>query len=203
MESQAQHLLAVGRYLVDVRALSRAAHRCDPALCRDSGSCCAAYDVWVGDEERARLLGRLPEAARYATHLREGGAFRRLGPDAHAVQKRPDGLCVFAYRAPDGRVLCSLHSAALAAGLGPERLKPHSCVLWPLCVSSSRPPVISVHGDAFRFPCTRRRRGPATIDGGIAGVMRAAFGGEFLSALADAAPGSLARAGGAGAPTPG
>ncbi len=196
MTAHADGFANVHGYVVDVQNLGSIAHGCDPALCRESGSCCACYDVWIGDEERSRLLELLPGAARYAAHLRDGAGFREvlkpLGPDAYAVEKREDGLCVFAYAGAGDEVLCALHSAALDVGLAPERAKPDSCVLWPLTVTSSRPPVISVHEDAFRFPCNRRREpGRLPLDQGIVDVIRAAFGDGFLSALAAEAPGVL------------
>jgi hypothetical protein len=174
------HPLVQG-HSVDVDALIGLAHHCQPFLCRDSGSCCVAYDVWLGDEERRRILEVAPAAA---TYLPGGSvpeaAVRQWGPDAHALAKDEAGRCALAYRDGEGRVLCSLHSAALDLGLAPEEVKPESCVLWPLSVTSSRPPVLSVQEGALRYPCNRRRRA-CGLDEGVAGILQQVLGEEFLA----------------------
>jgi hypothetical protein len=172
--------------LVDVSALQSLAHACDPALCRDSGSCCACYDVWIGDVERERILALLPHARRLAGRLPSdpGEIVRQIGPGAYALRRDDAGLCTLAYRAPGGEVLCSLHSAALERGLAPDRVKPESCTLWPLSLTSSDPPVLSVHEDGFSFPCNVPREGASgSLDPGVARTVRAAFGEEFLREL--------------------
>jgi len=176
---------------VDLRALGGLRHRCDPALCRESGSCCACHDVWIGDEEAERIREWLPQTARFAPHLEDAGAdgdvLQRLGPDWHAIGRREDGLCSLAYPTDDGRVLCSLHSAAVSNGADPYALKPECCVLWPLSLTTSNPPVLSVQEGAFAFPCNRRREPDGTVDAGVAAIVQAVFGPEFLAALTAAA----------------
>lgn len=172
---------------VDVPALAALRHRCDPALCRDSGSCCACHDIWIGDEEAERILSLLPEAARFVPYLEgaasEGVVLKRLGPDWHTIVRRQDGLCALAYRAEDGRVLCSLHSAAFREGADPLRTKPECCVLWPLSLTTSNPPVLSVQEGAFEFPCNQRREPDGALDKGLSDIVRALFGREFSAAL--------------------
>ena len=175
-------------YRVDLEALSSIAHRCDPVLCRRSGFCCAEYDVWVGDEEVERALGLMERAAFYAPHLRgaDGSpvrAFRELGPDAYAIEVGEGGLCIFAYRGARQECLCSLHSAALDAGLAPQDVKPHCCFIWPLSVASSLPPLVGIQVDAFNFPCNQRREPDGRLDPGIAQIIEGAFGRAFLERL--------------------
>ena len=175
-------------YRVDLEALVSISHRCDPLLCRRSGSCCAEYDVWVGEAEVERMVRLMPQAARFAPHLRIGEArpadvFRTLGPDAYAIVEGEGGLCAFAYRGARGEHLCSLHSAALEAGLPPQAVKPDCCFIWPLSVASSRPPVVSVQVDAFNFPCNRRREPDGRLDEGIGRIVEGAFGRAFLERL--------------------
>jgi hypothetical protein len=173
---------------VDVPALAALRHRCDPALCRDSGSCCACHDLWIGDEEAERIRALRPEAARYAAHLKaaatENAGLKRLGPDWHTIVRRQDGLCSLAYRTEDGRVLCSLHSAAVRKGADPFRAKPECCVLWPLSLTTSNPPVLSVQEGAFEFPCNHRREPDGALHDGVANIIRVLFGREFYAALA-------------------
>lgn len=188
MRQTSRHLSELDGCLADVGALAGLAHRCEPALCRESGSCCAAHDVWLGDEERARILDLWPAVVRYATHLAEGagtaGAFRRLGPDAWAVRRRGDGLCAFAYDGAEGETLCAVHGAALETSVAPEAAKPRGCVLWPLALSSARPPVLGVQAGALRYPCNSTRPPDAAgLDEGVARIVAAACGGAFLRKL--------------------
>ena len=98
------------------------------------------------------LGGRRGGRPREAAHVDAGGAlrpapaprgrrgwwtaFRVLGPDAYAIEEGPEGLCVFAYRGARGQHLCSLHSAALEAGLPPQSVKPDCCFTWPLSIAT-------------------------------------------------------------------
>ena len=183
--------LRVREYKVDADALLRLAHRCDPSICGESGSCCAAHDAWIGPEEHSRIARILPAARQYIEHpLRDSeleGFIRQLGDQIYAIHRRPSGLCVFAYRADGDRVLCALHSAALSKGEAPERAKPRGCALWPLSESTSRPPELSVQTGAYRFPCNTKRHGnPAALHPGTVELVRVNFGEEFLRELAGA-----------------
>ena len=183
--------LRVREYKVDADALLRLGHRCDPSLCGESGSCCAAHDAWIGPEEYSRIARILPAAQKYIEPpLRDSevdGFIRQLGDQLYTIYRRPSGLCVFAYRADGDRVLCALHSAALSKGETPERAKPRGCALWPLSVSTSDRPELSVQAGAYRFPCNTKRSGkPAALHPGTAELVRVNFGEEFLRELADA-----------------
>jgi len=175
-------------YRVDLEALATTAHCCDPLLCRRTGSCCAEYEIWVSRAEMERMVGMMPQAARFARRLRRGdgeleNVFRELGPDTYALEEGEDGICPFAYAGSRGERLCSLHSAALEAGLPPQAVKPHCCFTWPLAISGESPPVISIQVDALNFPCNRRREPDGGLDEGIAEIIEGAFGRPFLSAL--------------------
>lgn len=182
-------LADIGGYRVDLGALASIAHRCDPLLCRRTGrsgrtgSCCAEYDVWVGSVEVKRAHGVMERAANYAPHLRGAAVFIPLGPDAYAIEHAPGGLCAFAYRGPRGQHLCSLHTAALEAGLAPQSVKPDCCFVWPLSVASSLPPVVSVQEDALNFPCNSQREPDGRLDEGIARIVEGAFGAAFFEML--------------------
>ncbi len=179
----------VGDLLVDLAALAGLAHECDPELCRGSGSCCADYDVFLEQGERERISRLLPAAGRHAAHLRGAdpeSVFRRLGPHVYALARTEDGLCRLAYRDGRGRVLCALHSAALEQGLDPTRVKPGSCLLWPLSLTSSRPPVLSVQEGAFAYPCNRRRPRGSALSPSVAVSVRSLFGEPFAGQLTEA-----------------
>ncbi|MFO8007535.1 MAG: hypothetical protein R6V05_07375 [Candidatus Brocadiia bacterium] len=185
----ADRLVRVGDLLVDLPALAELEHQCDPNLCRKSGCCCADYDVFLEDGERERIAGLLPAAARHVAHLRDSDArelFRRLGPDVYALARGEDGLCRLAYQDAEGRILCALHSAALDRGLDPLRTKPESCVLWPLSLTTSRPPVLSVQEGAFGYPCNRRRPAAPALSASVAASARSLFGDRFSGELAQA-----------------
>ena len=183
---------------VDVDALVGIAHTCAPERCRERRSCCACYEVCVGEAEMSRIVGCMPQAAVHNPALRDGDSyidpFEETDDGAHtALATDPDGACVFAYKDVKGETWCALHSAALDLGLRPLDVKPRSCWLWPLAVSESRPVVLGVQQDAFAFPCNRRR--PRTSRGlhrGIAEIVEAVYGEGFLARLND----HLAEAGG-------
>jgi hypothetical protein len=162
---------------VDLEALGSISHRCEPALCRASGSCCARHDVWIGAEERSRIQNLLPAACEVTPRLSEEETlFKPLGPDVYAIRRTGDGLCIFAYADPERRVLCALHSAALKTGLAPREVKPRGCLLWPLALATSEPSLLFVQDGAFGFPCNRLRPPQPSLDAGIRAIVETLFG---------------------------
>ncbi len=184
MNSGSQKLLASRGLRADLAALSRLSHLCDPALCAESGSCCERYTVWLGRAERNRILERADLLQPYLEEGREAEAFRlpirQTGPGLWTVERDAGGLCRFATTAEGGRVLCSLHLAALDEETTPAGLKPDSCTLWPLSLTSSDPPVLSVQEGAYAFPCNRRREPDGRLDAGVAAIVDAALGRDVL-----------------------
>jgi len=181
-------LIRIGTILVDLSAIRSIAHHCDPAKCRGSRSCCARYEVAVTERELSAVIGMLPDAARFAPHLREDGGFVDVFEEADdgktVLATDEDMRCVFAFRGQAGETLCSLHAAALAAALAPAAHKPRSCRLWPLALSDDRPRALTVMRDAYAFPCNRRRRGrPKGLHPGIGEIILGAFGERFLQEL--------------------
>jgi hypothetical protein len=182
-------LIRIDGVRVDVDALVGIAHTCIPERCRDRRSCCACYEVCVGKSEMSPIVGCLPQAAKYNPALRDGSScidpFEETDEGAHAaLATDPDGACVFAYKGTRGETWCALHSAALDLGLRPLDVKPQSCWLWPLALTESKPLVLGVQEDAFSFPCNRRRsRTSRQLHRGIAEIVEAVFGEEFLVRL--------------------
>jgi hypothetical protein len=180
-------LPSVQGVVVDVEALETIAHRCEPALCRRAGTCCAGYDVCVAEDELPKLAGATELAARYVPDLGQGGnVFEELFDGLYSIDTDEDGLCVFAYEDAGGQVLCSLHSAALENGLDVRELKPRCCMLWPLALSGSRPRYLMVDPGAFSYPCNRRKASDGRLDEGIRQIVRCVLGEEFLAELGTA-----------------
>ena len=185
---QQEQYVQVRNVRVDVDALRALAHRCDPMKCigRERG-CCATYEVYVDRGEIGTIVGTLPETARHAKGLRQGGEF--IDPfeeteGGSCLATHEDGLCVFAYKDRRGATLCSLHTAALEMGLPPAQVKPKACALWPLYLVEGDEPLLTVQPDALDFPCNRRRRkGVNGLHGGVQEIIAAVFGKGFLNEL--------------------
>lgn len=150
-------------------------------------SCCKTYEVPVDRREQAAIVGAMPYAARYARLYEDGELIDPFdeSSDGHpCLNTHEDGMCVFAWRRRDGAVLCSLHSAALDLGLPPAAVKPKACVLWPLLLQETDPPLLTVQDGVAQFRCNAlRRRFDQPLDPGVAGIVRAVFGPEFLAQL--------------------
>ena len=174
--------VTVGGLRVDVQALAELDHRCDPRFCSIDRCCCARYEVCIRPAELSRIVGFLPQAARFCPELRSGKGFDNifddLGQGLCCLDTTEEGLCVLAY-GKRGRVRCSLHSAAEALGLPAHRAKPQACVLWPLALSSARPRVLSVDPDVYGFGCATRRPAGAALCGAVVETLERVFGAAF------------------------
>lgn len=78
---------------------------------------------------------------------------------------------------------CSLHSAALEAGLEPYEYKPRSCALWPLAMSEDTPPVLTIQDADGEFACNQlgEPRLDGRLDEGIEDLLARNFGKAFLA----------------------
>ena len=191
--------------LVDLEVLRRLRHTCDPAHCDRAHHCCSQYEIGLGRHEMGRMIGLMKRAADYATHLRDGrgliNPFDEETPGRFVIDTDENQRCVFAYEVEEkagekspgqkGRkkghrptvTYCSLHSAALDAGLEPYEYKPHSCALWPLALSEDKPPVLTVQDAEGEFACNRlgRPRRNGRLDPGIEDLLARNFGEAFLA----------------------
>ncbi len=177
------NFVEVDGYLVDVDALTRLEHRCDPALCRGSKSCCAVYDIWIDAADKTRLSKYLPYVPAWTgmEGVDSARCLRWIGA-GYVLRKDSEGLCALAARSRDGTVLCSLHLAALSLNLPPRLVKPGSCALWPLSLDGAG--VVSVQQDAYRFPCnTHGGHGRLKLHPGVASLVRAGLGEGFAVTL--------------------
>ncbi len=180
-------MLKIGKISLDIEALLRIAHHCDPHLCRGGSSCCKAYEVCFTQGEMERSAGLLPHCARFAPHLAPGGEFENpfeaMAGRRYAIDAQEDGACAFAFDDQQGVTWCSIHAAALELGLSPWRVKAQPCLLWPLALSEGPNPVLTLQDDTFDFPCNKPRHRKQTLDPGIAGCIARGLSPRFLETL--------------------
>lgn len=178
--------------LVDVPALMRLKHYCDPMLCRNKRYCCAQYEITLDKDDLTRAVGFQHEAAAFAPEVGEGGYFE------DPYEETDDGrwsldcddetdACAFSFRDKKGCGWCAIHAAALKHHLDPYQVKPKVCTMWPLALSEGNPVVLGIQDDVYMFPCTWKRGGrPRTLYPDIAENVEAAFGVEFRRELESA-----------------
>jgi len=138
----------------------------------------------------AAIIGCSRDIVGMYPHLRCGGelrnVFEEVEPGVFALDTDDDGLCVFAYR-KRGKLLCCLHTVALALGLEVHLLKPAVCVFWPLAVAEDGS-AMTVHEDALSFPCnTAVSRSNGELDGTLARAIEVAFGRDARLTVEQAA----------------
>ena len=126
------------------------------------------------------------EIAKLCPHLKTDhgydNVFEYVEPGLHALDTTEDGLCLFAF-VSRGRVRCSLHAAASAAGLPLESVKPKACLLWPMTFSE-REEVLSLTDDALSFSCNSKRgRRPRSLSPSLREAIRIVYGEGFGTAL--------------------
>ncbi len=147
-------------------------------------SCCARYDVCVSEAELKRIIPVLPEAAQLCPHLKTGKGYANVFEEAekgqYAIDTHENGLCVFAYRAGNGLIRCSLHTVEKNLGLPLGTVKPAVCILWPLTFSE-RGDTLTLHDDALGCACSSPRKNPSNhISPDLLATIRH-FGGEPTS----------------------
>ncbi len=201
-------LVMIGKVAVDVKGVCSVSHNCQPELCKDLKCCCSCYEVWIDKKELSRIVGYMPDAAKYAKNLVSGNGFLNVFEDidnsTFAIERNIENLdifsyfngsgkqskksnkdfCVFSYFNKSGLPLCSLHSTALELGLPVTRIKPKSCLLWPLAISDVKQLTLTVQPDAFNFPCNKKRKvKDFTLDEGIESIISSVLGNSFLKKL--------------------
>ncbi len=188
----AESMVEIDGILVDVPALMKLKHYCDPMLCRNGRYCCAQYEITLDKNDMKRAVGLMPDAAKFAPDVGEGGEFEnpfeKVEPGRWALDCHSEsGACAFSFKDKKGCGWCSLHAAALEHDLDPYEQKPEVCTLWPLALSEGDDPVLSVQDDVYSFPCAWKRRGaPKTLYPDIAANVQAIFGKEFREKLEQA-----------------
>jgi len=169
---------------VDMAALSRLRYRCEPHLCGVQDNCCRRYDVWLDDREAQRIEEMLPAVRRHfpcrSHSCGRRSVMRRIRAGRYVLQKNADECCTLSYRTDDGRLLCTLHTAAREEGVPLWKAKPRLCLLWPLSLSRGEPPVLTVQDGVRSFPCCRSRRPRPALHEGVAETVRLYFGTDLL-----------------------
>ncbi len=182
---------STGTLRIDVRGLSALNHAC--VGCPDTRRCCCAtYEVCVTRAEMRRIVGCLSVVSKFCRHLagRHGfdNVFDPVDSGLFAIDTDADGLCCFAYRV-QGRIRCSLHSAALSLGIPVSVVKPRVCMLWPLALGDGNPASLSVQPDAFAFRCNTRRKVRHDLCGSLAETVKSTFGTQVLQRIESALAG--------------
>jgi len=172
-----------GEYIeVDIPGLCSITHVCTG--CEGSeGRCCSSFEVTLSDEEIDRIIKYMPQAAQLCPHLVSNDSFNNvfdeISEGLHAIDTDEDGTCLFAYH-KDGKMLCSLHTVALEEGVPLRRIKPVTCILWPLALFEGRRTILTVDEEAWKFSCTHRRRGDrSALCTSIGGIIEEVFGPAF------------------------
>lgn len=189
MNALPENYVQIDGILVDVPALMKLKHYCDPMLCRNKRYCCASYEITINRADMRRAIGLMPSAAAFAPEVGEGGdhenPFEKIETGRWAIDCDDETeACAFSFRDKKGCGWCSLHAAALDLGLDPYQQKPEVCTMWPLALSEGDPPVLSIQEDVYTFPCAWKRRGkPKGLYPDIAANVKAIFGEAFLEKL--------------------
>lgn len=144
---------------IDVVGLCSVTHRCTG--CKgESKCCCSSYEVTIKKSEMERIIRYLPNASIFCPHLKcsngYNNIFENLSKGLFSIDTTEDGLCLFAYFNND-KILCSLHTVSKKLRIPLINIKPISCILWPLVISESDTPILSVHDDAFEFKCNKHQ----------------------------------------------
>ncbi len=176
--------LYVNGIKVDIDALLRIRHYCDPMLCREGPCCCHEYEVAFPKKELRHIVGLVPEAGKYAEKVLPGAAhenpFDEDGSGTYILDTDESGKCVFAFQDKVGCTWCALHRVALDHHLTPHKHKPSPCSLWPLALTEDTPPVLTVQDDILRYPCIWMRKKAKKLYPDIADCIRRVFGDDFL-----------------------
>ena len=119
--------------------------------------------------------------------------FEPVGGNLYSLDTHDDGTCVLAYR-KGKKMLCSLHSVALAHNITMNNVKPLHCLLWPLAITDGKKSVLSIQDDAFEFVCNKRATGDGfSLCPSIAENIEWAFGGKARKKIQAAVDERLAR----------
>jgi hypothetical protein len=175
---------------IDVAGICSVRHKCTGCI-GESKKCCSSYEVTISSREMKNIIGCLPLATQFCSHLKSHhdyvNVFEKIATDLYAIDTNEEGTCVFAYFEGD-RIACSLHVAAEKYGIPFRKVKPESCLLWPLAVFEGKSKILSVHDDIFEFNCNARNaEGVFSLCPSIADNIENVFGIEFMKDLQEAA----------------
>jgi hypothetical protein len=175
---------------IDVAGICSVNHNCN--CCEgESKNCCSSYEVTVTGREMKNIIGYMPMATRFCSQLKTDNdlenVFERVQGRLYSIDTNDDGSCVFSYF-EKGKIVCSLHAVAAHMGIPFRKVKPESCLLWPLAIFEGESRILSIDDDIFEFRCnTPRRKGTMSLCPSIADNIERLFGIEFRNDMQDAA----------------
>lgn len=167
---------------VDVFSICSISHIC--TSCNGQTMCCCSnYEVILTECEMIKIIGLMPEMSKFCRYLKskEGykNVFDKIGPKLYCIDTDHKGLCCFAYR-KNKRIYCSIHSSSLYLGIPFYKIKPTSCLLWPLIISKMETPILSIHTDALEYICNIKNHGRQLyLSPSIAKNIEYVFGKKF------------------------
>ena len=175
---------------IDVAGICSFTHKCTGCL-GESKSCCSSYEVTIGSKELQNIIGCIPLAAPFCSHLKSDhvyeNVFEQISTNLYSIDTTEEGTCVFAYFEGD-RIVCSLHTVAENLRISIREIKPMPCLLWPLAIFEGESKILSIDDDIFEFSCNKRNaKGTFSLCSSIADNIENIFGIEFRKALQDAA----------------
>lgn len=175
---------------IDVAGICSVIHNCTGCP-GESKRCCSSYEVTINSKELQNIIGCIPLAARFCSHLKSHyvyeNVFEQISRGLYCIDTNEDGTCVFSYL-EGNRIVCSLHTVAEQLGIPFRKAKPESCLLWPLAIFEGETRILSIHDDAFEFSCnTRNTKGRFSLCPSIAKNIERVFGVEFRNELQDVA----------------
>jgi hypothetical protein len=175
---------------IDVARICSVNHKCTGCI-GESKSCCSSYEVTISSKELKNIVGCIPLAAQFCAHLKTqndiDNVFEQISSRLYSIDTNEEGTCVFAYFEGD-RIVCSLHVVAEQLGIHFRKVKPESCLLWPLAIFEGESRILSIDDDIFEFSCNvRNEKGIFSLCPSIAGNIERVFGIEFRKDLQDAA----------------
>jgi len=177
----------INNITVDLESIFSIKHKCHKGACKINTCCCSNYEICITGDELSIIIGCLPEASKFSKYLwsNDGyeNVFEQIETDLFCIDTTEEGTCVFAYN-ERGKILCSLHSAALKLGLPAYKVKPRVCVLWPLAILEGKSIRLTIQDDAFTFGCnTRKDDDNPYLCSSIAKIIDSIFGKKFREQL--------------------
>jgi hypothetical protein len=163
----------------------------------DTKCCCSSYEVSISSSELTKIIGCIPDAAKFCPHLKSHNGyenvFEQIGLNLFRIDTAANGLCVFAY-SKDNKTLCSLHSVSINLGVSVHQVKPKTCLIWPLAISEGKRGILSMHEDALEFRCNAQNHNDSlSLCPNIGRIVESAFGQRFRCELGSAANKGLHR----------
>jgi hypothetical protein len=175
---------------IDIAGICSVHHKC--MGCKgESIKCCSSYEVTISSKEMQNIIGYMPYAIEFCPHLRSRHSYKNVfedvSRDLYSIDTNDEGMCVFAYFDQD-RIACSLHAAAEKVGIAFQKIKPESCLLWPLAIFEGESTILSIHDEVFEFSCNKRNtKESLSFCPSIVDNIEKVFGVEFMNDLQSAA----------------